>query len=414
MRVGRWRCRATCSAGARPNRSGRAKAMPIANANTRQSGVGSSHAGAPVADHQAAQSDMAHADPGGRSQESQQQAFSEQLANQPRAAGADGDADRDLPVARDAPRQQQAAEVAAGHGEDQQDQRADQREHRVDLAGRWGARSACRATAHLARSRQARWPDVRSPRCRRDAARAASPAAPAVSSSAIGGVTPGRIRPHILTPPLSAEKSVSSWLPLTKYGCAARCGSHTSGLIEARARRTPATRRRSRRAACPLRRIVVRRPTGRRRSAAARSRDSGRPPASASAPSSMAGRAGGRAVGCAPSSLKKFAVTKCALMGRLFALDGQPRAVDREDGRQCASRGSRIERHLRVGQVGRVHDPGARRSNRSSVSGSRTGSGRSATVEEAERRDVDADADAEHQRRRRAVKPGDRRSMRAA
>src|ERR1035441_9052982 len=43
----RWRCRPTCQAGVSPNRIADAKPVAKAKTETRQSGAGSSHAGAP-------------------------------------------------------------------------------------------------------------------------------------------------------------------------------------------------------------------------------------------------------------------------------------------------------------------------------------------------------------------------------
>ena len=67
--------------------------------------------------------------PGRGPDQSQDQALGKQLTDQPALTGADGDAYCDLALPGHASRQQQAAQIAACHRQDQQARGPDQREN---------------------------------------------------------------------------------------------------------------------------------------------------------------------------------------------------------------------------------------------------------------------------------------------
>ena len=141
---------------------------------------------------------MAEHDTSRRTEGRQQQALGEELRISRALPAPTAARIVDLPLARDAAREQQAAEVGAGHGEDQQHQRADQAE--IGLTARSVVRRSLSRAA--VRSGVAAWragdalvfPDVGRMLGRN------SPRATGAPSSTTAGVTPGRIRPHIFTP----------------------------------------------------------------------------------------------------------------------------------------------------------------------------------------------------------------------
>lgn len=138
VRVARWRWRTTWKAGVTPNSRAEKRPMEAQKSRTRQPGEGSSQAGA-GGGHESAHDELADTQAGGGAEQAQQRALSEQLADEAGAAGADGDADGDLALAGDSAGEQQAAQVAAGDGQDQQDQGYDEAGHGDDLAGILGS-----------------------------------------------------------------------------------------------------------------------------------------------------------------------------------------------------------------------------------------------------------------------------------
>ena len=133
MVVARCRCRTACRAGVSPNKIAATNPMPMAKTTTRQSGVAIKPRRNVGQHQQAPQDNIAQCQTRHRSEKSEQKAFSKQLANQPAASGPHGDANSDLPFPGHASRQQQATQIAAGNGKNQQAKGARQGENRIHV-----------------------------------------------------------------------------------------------------------------------------------------------------------------------------------------------------------------------------------------------------------------------------------------